>query len=251
MYLQNKHILVTGGTGYLGPEIVRNLLSDGNKVTSISRHDFENLELDDAISLNFKHYNHDIDERSNFEEIIRKATTIWGKLDGLIIMTNKGSRNVDLNEDKDLFAHNFGIGTITTFTILTGCSNFLNKKASIIIFGSVWGIKIPFRGMYLDMPIEPSLSLPASKAALLQLAKSFASEFSSSEIRVNVLTPGWFPKPGKITRDDYIETISDRTPLRRIGVPQDLVGPVRFLLSESSSFITGQNLIVDGGFSIY
>lgn len=251
MYLQNKHILVTGGTGYLGPEIVKNLLQDGNRITSISRHDFQNLELDNINSMNFKHYNHDIDDRGNFEEIIRNTTTIWGKLDGVIIMTNKGSRQVNLNEDKESFSHNFGIGTITTFTILTGCSNFLNNNASIIIFGSVWGIKIPFRGMYLDMHIEPSLSLPASKAALIQIAKSFASELSSSGIRVNVLTPGWFPKPGKINRNDYIESISARTPLKRIGVPQDLVGPVRFLLSDYSSFITGQNLIVDGGFSIY
>jgi gluconate 5-dehydrogenase len=93
--------------------------------------------------------------------------------------------------------------------------------------------------------------VPASKSALIQLAKSYAAELAKDGIRVNLLTPGWFPKPGKVERNDYITGITNRTPMGRIGLPKDLIGPVKFLLSDSSSFITGQNIIVDGGFSIY
>lgn len=247
----NKHLVVTGATGYLGPEILLALLVDGYKITSISRHDFD-LEIAGLQSnQKFDHIVHDINDKAELQEIITRAVREKGKIDGILIMANKGSRQVDLNESEQKFLQNFTQGPITTFVTVTACIEFLNENASIVVFGSIWGTKIPYKGLYLDMPIEPSLSLPASKAALSQLVKSFAAELAILKVRVNLITPGWFPKPGKVERTDYITGITNRTPLGRIGLPKDLIGPVKFLISDSSSFITGQNIIVDGGFSIY
>jgi len=248
---KNKHILVTGATGYLGPDIVKGLLNEQYKITSISRHDFDISELNSKMLNNFEHIMHDIQEKKELSKILHDVTSRKGNFDGVVIMANKGTRQIDLNEHEDLFIENLSLGPKTTYITITSTLEFLNKKASIIIFGSIWGVKTPFQKMYLDLPIEPSLSVPASKSALIQLAKSFAAELAKDGIRVNLLTPGWFPKPGKVERTDYIYEITSRTPLGRIGVPNDLVGPVKFLLNESSGFITGHNLMVDGGFSLY
>jgi gluconate 5-dehydrogenase len=86
---------------------------------------------------------------------------------------------------------------------------------------------------------------------LNQLVFNFAGLYAKDKIRVNIITPGWFPRPGKTERADYIKQITMRTPLGRLGTPQDLIGPVKFLIGDSSKFITGQNLVVDGGFNIY
>ena len=69
-------------------------------------------------------------------------------------------------------------------------------------------------------------------------------------IRINSIEPGWFPKPRLPLREDYIAGIVQRIPMRRIGRPQDLIGPTRFLLSEQSSYMTGETLVVDGGYSL-
>lgn len=246
-----KHLVVTGATGYLGPEILLSLLVDGYNITSISRHDFDLKMPGLQPNQNFEHIVHDINSRIELKQIIKQAVQEKGKIDGILIMANKGSRQINLDENEEEFVQNFSQGPKTTFVTVTACIEFLNENASIVVFGSIWGTKIPYKGLYLDMPIEPSLSLPASKAALSHLIKSFAAELATIKVRVNLITPGWFPKPGKVERIDYIAGITDRTPLGRIGLPKDLIGPVKFLISDSSSFVTGQNIIVDGGFSIY
>ena len=77
--------------------------------------------------------------------------------------------------------------------------------------------------------------------------------FTDKGIRVNAISPGYFPKkkPNIPERPDYIEEITKRTPMKRIGKPDDLIGSVIYLASDSSSFVTGQNLIVDGGWSVW
>ncbi len=248
---RGKHILVTGGTGYLGPDIIKNLLEKSYTVTSISRHSVDLKQFNFLPAPDFEHILHDINNKQHLREILERSVYKKGKFDGLIVMANKASRRININEDENSFLQNMGEGPKTTFVTLSTTHEFLNMGSSIIIFGSIWGMKTPYQKLYLDLPVEPSLSLPASKAALIQLMRSFADQFAKDKIRVNLITPGWFPKPGKVERKDYIEGIVDRTPLGRIGIPSDLVGPINFLLDNSSNFITGHNLIVDGGFSIY
>ena len=64
------------------------------------------------------------------------------------------------------------------------------------------------------------------------------------------LVPGWFPRKRGIDRPDYLAQIESRVPLGRIGVPAELIGAVKFLLSDESSYVTGQRIVVDGGYSV-
>jgi NAD(P)-dependent dehydrogenase (short-subunit alcohol dehydrogenase family) len=94
----------------------------------------------------------------------------------------------------------------------------------------------------------------AVKGAVEALVRALAVDFGPSGIRVNSLTPGLVQTPlAYVDRpdfDDQIETIAARLPLRRIGQPDDMAGPAVFLLSDDSAWMTGQSLVVDGGYTV-
>ena len=89
---------------------------------------------------------------------------------------------------------------------------------------------------------------------MIQLTKYAAALYGSKGIRINCISPGPFPKPppsGSIGRPGYIVDLSSQIPMKRVGQPHEIAGAAVFLASNASSFITGQNIIVDGGFSIW
>lgn len=130
------------------------------------------------------------------------------------------------------------------------CTEAVKDHVKVIVnCASLWGTLAPNPSMYLDLGNEPSPSIVAEKGRILALTRYYASFLAP--IRVNSFSPGWFPKKRGPDRPDYIEEITSRTPLKRIGVPEDIVGTVLFLLSDASKFMTGQNLVVDGGYSIW
>lgn len=103
---------------------------------------------------------------------------------------------------------------------------------------------------HLGIPTAPHYT--ASKGAVLQLARALAGRLARYDIRVNVLSPGWVATEmtEDLTSDERFEAFAmARTPLRRWGDPSDFEGPAVFLASSASSFVTGAELIVDGGFS--
>ncbi len=124
------------------------------------------------------------------------------------------------------------------------------ERASIVVLASMWGLVAPDFDLYLDLHNEPSPAAAASSGAIMALVRYLAVAHATKGIRVNAIVPGWFPKPGPVERKDYIDGISSRIPLGRIGVPSDVVGPVEFLLSPASSYMTGQTLVVDGGYTV-
>jgi len=90
----------------------------------------------------------------------------------------------------------------------------------------------------------------ASKAAVINLTRSLACSWGDRGVRVNALAPGWFPSEmtGPIfSMPGFLEWVSGLSPMKRIGDPNELIGPLLFLASNASSFVTGQTLVVDGG----
>jgi len=85
------------------------------------------------------------------------------------------------------------------------------------------------------------------------MTKAFADELSAYKINVNAVAPGYFNTPGariRLNNPTYYNIIMEFTPLKRLGEGQDIVGPIVFLASETSNFMTGQTIFVDGGRSI-
>ena len=93
-------------------------------------------------------------------------------------------------------------------------------------------------------------SYGASKAGVIQLTKYFATYLANDKIRVNSISPGAFPSQEVQKSPGFIKNLILKIPLGRIGLPEDLGGPIVFLASDSSSYITGQNFCIDGGWTI-
>ena len=139
-------------------------------------------------------------------------------------------------------------------TKAVGQKMILNKKGgSIINISSIYGIVAPDHRIYNNIFINgeemsSAASYSSTKSGMLGLTTYLATYWSKHNIRVNAITPGGIennqPK-------EFIKNYSKRVPLDRMGKPKDLIGPVIFLSSDASDYITGQNLVVDGGFSVW
>jgi NAD(P)-dependent dehydrogenase (short-subunit alcohol dehydrogenase family) len=103
-----------------------------------------------------------------------------------------------------------------------------------------------------DPPLSKAFAYSASKAGVTNLTKNIAREFGKTGVRVNSLRPGFFPtewNKKNFLSEDRINAILSHTPMGRFGLPSELVGAVQWLISDSSSFVTGSEIVVDGGFS--
>jgi NAD(P)-dependent dehydrogenase (short-subunit alcohol dehydrogenase family) len=92
----------------------------------------------------------------------------------------------------------------------------------------------------------------ASKGAVINLTRNLAASWADRKVRVNAIAPGWFPSEmtaGWFAVPEFLERFKNEAPMARIGDPAELKGPLLFLASEASSFVTGQTLAVDGGLS--
>lgn len=118
---------------------------------------------------------------------------------------------------------------------------------SIILVSSIYGMVGPDMSLYAGTAMANPAGYGASKAGLLQLARFLATVLAPT-IRVNTITPGgiWRNQP-----DQFVSRYEKRTPLGRMGVEEDIKGAAAYLASDLSSYVTGQNLVVDGGWTIW
>jgi NAD(P)-dependent dehydrogenase (short-subunit alcohol dehydrogenase family) len=125
-----------------------------------------------------------------------------------------------------------------------------NGYASIINIASMYGIVSPQQRLYSSEQQSNPPFYGASKAGLIQLTKYAACEFGKEGIRVNVVSPGPFPNK-ETNRRGFIDKLCKQVPLGRVGDADEIQGPLIFLASNASSFVNGENLVVDGGWTIW
>ena len=118
---------------------------------------------------------------------------------------------------------------------------------SIILISSIYGSLGPDMSLYEGTKMQNPVGYGASKGGLLQLMKYLATLMAPS-VRVNAISPGGVERGQP---ESFVERYSRRTPMKRMATEGDLVGPTIFLASNMSSYVTGQNLIVDGGWSAW
>jgi gluconate 5-dehydrogenase len=123
---------------------------------------------------------------------------------------------------------------------------------SIVNVASMYGLVSPRPEVYAD---DPELHNPpaygAAKAGLLQFTRYAAAHWGKAGVRVNALTPGAFPGEDVQRRQGFVEALEEQIPMGRIGRADELGGALVFLLSAASSYMTGQQVIVDGGWTIW
>lgn len=253
--LQGRRLWVIGGAGYLGQAVVRCLASLGARVVCAdlpgkAQVFVESAKLEGVVRAE----DFDITCAAETPGWIARRVEQHGEPHGVAVLTylSTGKKLEDLApEDFDAVNH----GNLTaTFVFARDIATRMaqNGGGSIVLFSSMYGSVAPDPSVYTS-PMNPNpVEYGVNKAGILQMARYLAVHFGKQGVRCNAISPGPFPNPG-IQRADpqFIGRLSGKTPLGRIGQADEIAGPVAFLLSEASSFITGINFPVDGGWTTW
>jgi gluconate 5-dehydrogenase len=253
--LKDKVIIVTGGYGHLGKAITESLLFHGATVYVLAR-DEEKFELAFPISSKDKsNLNFVKGDISSSESIINSFQNVFdkeGKIDVLInnAFYSKGQSPENMTDEEWDFCMD---GTLSSVFRATRAIIPYFKKANcgkIINVSSMYGVVAPQFEVYDDFPqfLNPP-HYGAAKAGVIQLTKYYASYLGKHNIQVNAVTPGPFPSETVQQFTGFVKALESKTNLNRIGKPEDLAGAFVFLASDAANFITGQNIIVDGGWT--
>ncbi|MFQ5771575.1 MAG: SDR family oxidoreductase, partial [bacterium] len=255
--LQNKIIIITGGAGHLGSPMSKALASFGATVILIGRNE---QKLRDFVKQNqtegnnrFEYFVCDVTREEDFQEVVKKVVSNHGKIDVLINNAHSGKREKFEDLTKAAFCDGLEHTLTHYFTCIKTVSPIMLKagSGSIINTASLFSYLAPDQRMYLDLGNCPPIHYAVAKGGILQMTRYLATLWADKGIRVNGISPGWFPQKRGPERPDYMHEITRRIPMGRIGQPDDLAGIVVYLASDASSYVTGQNFIVDGGYSIW
>lgn len=255
--LEDRVMIVTGGAGHLGSEMSKGLAAFGARVIAVGRTETRFQELRDfrpeRSTGRIECRACDVRDEAAFAAVVEDVWRQHGRLDALINNAASGGR--EKWDDCTTEAWRAGMaGTLDqVFTCTKAASSYMLKarRGVIVNTASLWSFLAPNPNMYLDLNIQAPAHTLAAKGGVLQLTKYLAAVWAPHGIRVNALTPGWCPKKRGPDRPDYMREITNRVPMERVGVPSDLVGAIVFLVSDASSYMTGHNLVVDGGYSIW
>lgn len=258
MEVKDKIILLVGASGILGSKYSKELIKSGAKLIMS---DLKNKKYLSTIKKNpkAKYLFCDLRKEHEIKEMVKKAYNYYNKIDGVIfnaattqesLISNKKNNFPKFeNYPLNLWNKSIEINLTSAFLVARESCNFLKKsKGSLIFVSSTYGLVGPDHRIYKGQKFKSIPAYSASKAGLVGLARWLATWLGKSSVRVNVVTPGGvYNNHNKKFKEDY----SHRTPLNRMAKPEDLVGIIKFLISDSSKYATGQNFIIDGGFTAW
>lgn len=254
MSVFGKTILVTGGARGLGNHMARACAEAGAKTIILfdvnqELGDKAAAELNDKPGLPVSFYRVDVRDDKAIDAAVQSVTQHFGAPDVLVNAAGIADSNIKAEEyDQDMFRRLIDINLTGTFLMSKAVGRAMmeaKKPGSIVLVASM-------SGSIVNFPQEQSC-YNASKAGVIQFAKSIASEWAKHKIRVNCISPGYMD-----TALNRVPALEDQkniwkamTPQRRLGDVDELNGLCVFLASDASSFMTGTNVLIDGGYSCY
>lgn len=265
--LKGRRIVITGAGGLLGTEFAEALGKAGAELVLIDK-DKDALETCGAklkaIGRSPDLFVCDLTDQENVDSIINKVSQ-YGSIDGLInsAAINPKAESEDLNVDNfgwfsnyplESWCSSLDINLTGVFIISQAVCRVMEsqqpQKGVIVNLCSTYGLVGPDQSIYQDGEKTQSFYKPVdysvTKAGILGFTRALAAMYKGTEIRVNALTPG-----GVFNRHTpaFSEKYSDRTILGRMANPTEYGGAIVFLCSDASSYMTGSNLIIDGGWT--
>lgn len=256
--LTGKTVVITGGAGYLGSAMSEVLAQYGADLFVLGRDYQKNLAKAKALKEKYsckicESLPFSIDDPEIVKETFRKIVDVTEKID--VLINNAAYSSPGSVDEYSLDSWKRGLdGTInSTFIVSQQVLNYMveQKFGNIINIGSMYGMVAPNMEIYGDSGQNNPANYGAGKAAVIQFTKYLASVYGELGIRVNCISPGPYPNELVQNNDEFVRNLSNKTMLKRIGQPRDLCGLVVYLASDASSYMTGQNIAVDGGWTAW
>jgi NAD(P)-dependent dehydrogenase (short-subunit alcohol dehydrogenase family) len=267
--LIGKNSIVTGASGYFGSAFSEELLRHGSNVILFDKDDsvkslsakLTNKYGNDRVTYYIVDFYDDSLLRNCLEELTSNSNTI----DVLINNAFEFSKRTGFNDPsgrlssmtKEQWMRSFdsGIYWHALMTQFIADKMKSQKSGSIINISSMYATVSPDPSLYEGKTMFNPPSYGATKAGLLALTKYVASFYGEFGVRCNSILAGAFPhididSNNKVDDIEFLERLKNRSALKRIGVVEDLLGPMIFLASDASKFVTGHGLAVDGGWTI-
>lgn len=251
--LDGKSALVTGASGHLGFAMAEALAEAGAQVIVSSRDLGRARETASRLPAADKPHQavrlDQLDEAS-VREGFEQANKLAGGID---VLVNNGHEPLGADW-KSVTAAEFNrqLENLTGYFLL--CRLFHEKAVtrgggSIVLLGSMYGLVGSYPDAYEGICPASPVAYHALKGGVIQMTRHLGVYWARDGVRVNCLSPG--PFPSDRAPQELIERLSARSPMNRMGKPEELKGAVVFLASAASSYMTGQNLVIDGGWTAW
>jgi NAD(P)-dependent dehydrogenase (short-subunit alcohol dehydrogenase family) len=245
--LDGKVAIVTGASAGLGARFARVLDAAGARVVLAARR-VERLE---ALALEL-HDAHvvacDLSVDGTPEALVVAALAHYGRVDVLVNNAGTSTPTPAFDETTEHFTSTVRVNLVAPFELARECARAMiaaETGGTIVNIASIWGL--------VGVGQIPEAAYAASKGGLVNLTRELAAQWARRGVRVNCLAPGWFRSEmtdGVMFGDDNAERwMRQRTPMGRGGEEHELDGALLFLASSASSFVTGQVVCVDGGWT--
>ncbi len=259
--LDGQVAIVTGGAGLLGSQLCDALAEAGAHVVVASR----NLERCRTKSDQLRERGHasplalsvDVIQRDSVERMVTMVLSEFGRIDILVNNAYSGTSN----SFEEMTAEEFDSALRGTLTGCFLCSQAVARPMTqamhgvIINIASIYGLVSPDQRIYGATGNNSPCNYGPAKAGVIQLTRWLATHLATRGIRVNAISPGGVRNPANQDLpgydDVFMKNYCARTPLGRLGNETDFKGAVVYLASEASAYVTGHNLVVDGGLTAW
>ncbi len=244
--LEDRVVIVTGASSGLGAAVAVAVAQAGADVVIGARR----TEMLEATAIAVEGVGRralvvptDVTVVEDCRRLVRRATETFGRVDGLVNNAGVAIAVPALSESPEQFRAVLDLNLMGAYWTAQAAAAAMTSGGSIVNVSSIIG---------LTSAELPQAAYATSKAGLLGLTRDLAAQWSGRRsIRVNALAPGFFESEmTDLCRPGYLESLAGRTPLGRIGRPEEIASVVVFLLSDAASFMTGSTVVVDGGLSI-
>lgn len=254
--LSGRVALITGAGGYLGTALATALAEAGAQVVCASRDRGRAEAAARALpaSSGAAHFGVPLDhmQPTALEDGFQEALRLAGRID---ILVNNGHEA--LGDDwttvtYEQFAHHMSnaAGYFQLARLVHHQAVVRQSTASVVLIGSMYGVVGSYPDAYESVCPASPVAYHALKGGIVHMTRHLAVYWAKDRVRVNCLSPGPFPNPDKVSTQ-LVKRLEQKSPAGRMGLPHELKGAVVFLASDASSYVTGQNLLVDGGWTAW
>lgn len=245
--MDGRAAIITGGAGHLGRAFTDVLIELGAKVLVVDRTPVQRTDVVSHVD--------DLADEESTERIVAAATKAFGRIDALVhCAAFTGASNLSgwavpfAQQSAQTFADALAVNTTAAFALAQACAPALAANNGCIVnVSSIYGEVGPDLRLYEGTTMGNPAAYAASKGGIVALSRYLATVLAP-KIRVNTLSPGGIERSQPTSFQDRYRA---RTPLARMATEEDLKGAFAFLVSGASAYVTGQNIIVDGGFTAW